>query len=368
MRKWIIGICVVVAMVSFFGAAKICHWSVTSMHFKPDEQHLLVRRGDTVGTVARQLHQQQDLAYPQLLTLYARISGLTNIKTGEYVLPEYLSPSRLLKKLIEGDVLVHQLTLVEGWTVRQVMQSLATNPNLTITLTDDAALNTWVSSLDLPGGSLEGWIFPDTYQFTWGMTDKDILLRAYQRTRNVLDEEWQAKAENLPYQSAYEALIMASIVEKETGVKQEREQIAGVFVRRLQKGMKLQTDPTVIYGLGADYQGNIRREHLRQPSPYNTYVIDGLPPTPIAMAGREAIHAALHPAAGDALYFVAKGDGSHQFSSTLEGHNRAVREYQIERRRQNYQSRPQAPTVEAAAESAQPDSAPDASLENGAAK
>lgn len=340
MRMWFGGLVVVAGFVAFFGLAKFCHWSVTSMHFAPAERQLLVEPGATVRTVARQLHQQGDLVRPELMTIYARMHNLTNIKSGEYALPEYLSPMRLLRLLIKGDVIVHQLTLVEGWTVRQALAELAANPKITPTLSDTAVFDDWVKSLELPGDSLEGWIYPDTYQFTRGMTDREILLRAYKRTREVLEEEWANRAQNLPYASPYEALIMASIVEKETGVKHERGQISGVFVRRLQQGMKLQTDPTVIYGLGSAYSGNIKREHLSQPTPYNTYVIKGLPPTPIAMAGREAIRAALHPEPGSSVYFVAKGDGSHHFSATLDEHNAAVRRYQIERREKNYQSRP----------------------------
>lgn len=344
MRTWFWSLVVVAGFTAFFGLARFCHWSVTSMYFAPDERQLLIEPGATVRTVARHLHQQGDLAWPELLTLYARTHNLTNIKTGEYALPEYLSPMRLLHLLIKGDVIVHQLTLVEGWTVRQALAELAANPKVQSTLTDPAVFEDWVKSLGVAGNSLEGWIYPDTYQFTRGMTDREILLRAYKRTREVLEEEWATRAENLPYASPYEALIMASIVEKETGVKHERGQISGVFVRRLQQGMKLQTDPTVIYGLGSEYAGNIKREHLTQATPYNTYVIKGLPPTPIAMAGREAIRAALHPEPGSSVYFVAKGDGSHHFSATLDEHNAAVRRYQIERREKNYQSRPQPQT------------------------
>ena len=173
-----------------------------------------------------------------------------------------------------------------------------------------------------------------------GTTDKALLLQAYRRMRRILTEQWRQRQRNLPYDNDYEALIMASIIEKETGVAGERRKIAGVFVRRLLRGMRLQTDPTVIYGLGDSYQGNLTRAHLKQATPYNTYTINGLPPTPIAMPGRAAIHAALHPKDGKALFFVAKGDGSHHFSETLTEHNKAVRKYQIKKRRTHYQSSP----------------------------
>jgi UPF0755 protein len=190
----------------------------------------------------------------------------------------------------------------------------------------------------------EGLFFPDTYVFSGATSDRDILRQAYRRLQQVLAQEWNARAANLPYRSAYEALIMASIVERETGAGSERPEIAGVFVRRLQKDMLLQTDPAVIYGLGAQFDGNLRRRDLEDDSnAYNTYLHRGLPPTPIALAGRAAIRAALQPSAGDALYFVAKGDGSHQFSATLDEHERAVKKYQIERRRADYRSSPAKP-------------------------
>ncbi len=185
----------------------------------------------------------------------------------------------------------------------------------------------------------EGWFFPDTYMFSGSETDLDILKRAYSRMVRVLDEEWENREQGLPYNSPYEALIMASIVERETGVAHERQEVAGVFVRRLHKGMRLQTDPTVIYGMGDDYDGRIRTRDLRAYTPYNTYRIDGLPPTPIALPGRDSVHAALHPADGDALFFVARGDGSHKFSRTLAEHQKAVREFQLNRR-EDYRSFP----------------------------
>jgi UPF0755 protein len=189
----------------------------------------------------------------------------------------------------------------------------------------------------------EGRFFPDTYRFVRGMSDADLLKKAYDRLDEVLAKEWNQRSADVPYKDPYQALIMASLVEKETGVPQERRQIAGVFVRRMEMGMLLQTDPTVIYGLGDRYNGKLTRAHLKEPTPYNTYMIAGLPPTPIAMVGREAIHAALNPANGNSLYFVARGDGSHVFSDDLDAHNNAVREFQINRRA-DYRSSP-APAV-----------------------
>jgi len=185
----------------------------------------------------------------------------------------------------------------------------------------------------------EGRFFPDTYRYVRGMSDVDLLKQAYNRLDEVLAEEWTRRAADVPYVDPYHALIMASLVEKETGVPQERAQIAGVFVRRLQMGMLLQTDPTVIYGLGERYNGKLTRASLKEPTPYNTYVIAGLPPTPISLVGREAIHAALNPVPGSSLYFVARGDGSHVFSADLDAHNNAVREFQL-KRRADYRSSP----------------------------
>jgi UPF0755 protein len=202
-----------------------------------------------------------------------------------------------------------------------------------------------MAKLGHPNVFPEGRFFPDTYRYVRGMTDAELLKQAYNRLDAVLQEEWEKRAADVPYVDPYQALIMASLVEKETGVPQERGEIAGVFVRRLQQGMLLQTDPTVIYGLGERYNGKITRAFLKEATPYNTYVISGLPPTPIAMVGREAIHAAMNPVAGSSLYFVARGDGSHVFSDDLEAHNAAVKEFQL-KRRADYRSSP-APVVPA---------------------
>ncbi len=300
-----------------------------------------VANGSSLNRVLVELQAQQILHKPFWLKLYARLKERTVIKAGEYRLEQGITPLGILNALNRGDVIQYQVTLVEGWTFRQALQVLHSQEKLDkqlLELPDDVILQ----RLGIEEVHPEGLFFPDTYQYHAGVSDVAILKRAYQAMQQILDEEWQQRAENLPYNNAYEALIMASIVEKETGAPEEREEIAGVFVRRLQKKMRLQTDPTVIYGIGDAYTGNITRKHLSEPTPYNTYVIKGLPPTPIALPGRAAIHATLHPAPGSTLYFVAMGDGYHYFSETLEEHTKAVRKYQRTQRRKDYRSSPPA--------------------------
>jgi UPF0755 protein len=235
----------------------------------------------------------------------------------------------VLERLVSGKTIQYPVTLVEGWTFRQAVDHIAEDPRYGDLLgKSDADL---MAALGRGGEHPEGRFFPDTYAFPRAATGLDVLRRALERMDQVLAEEWAARAPDLPIDSPYEALILASIVEKETGLAEERPAIAGVFTRRLQKGMRLQTDPTVIYGMGERFDGDIRRADLREATPYNTYVITGLPPTPIALPGRAAIHAALNPEPGEALYFVARGDGGHVFSATLEEHNAAVRKYQLSR-------------------------------------
>lgn len=248
------------------------------------------------------------------------------IKAGQYHLPPGESLQSMLRRIIKGDVLSYPFTIIDGWNIRDVRKALQRADKLkqTIVSMDDAQLMTALGS---EGLHPEGQFYPDTYRYTASDTDLDILRRAHQRLQKELNEAWQNRRMDLPYQSAYEALIMASIIEKETAVASEREQIAGVFVRRLQQNMRLQTDPTVIYGMGEQYNGNIRKRDLKTDTAYNTYTRGGLPPTPIAMSSRASIDAALNPADGDALFFVARGDGSHVFSATLEQHNRAVADY-----------------------------------------
>ena len=298
-----------------------------------------IKRGSSLSQVVRQLGEAGVIKSPLALKIYAKIVAKTTIQTGSYWLESSDSALTLLDKFNRGEVIVKRLTFPEGWNFSQWRQHLEGVPQFADSrhLSDVQLLQTLGLDISHP----EGWFFPDTYSYTGGDSIADLLLRAHRKMLDTLDKAWLLRAKDLPYSSAYEALIMASIVEKETGLAAERTAIAGVFVRRLRLGMRLQTDPTVIYGLGNQFSGNLRRSHLKQKTVYNTYVIGGLPPTPIAMPSAAAIDAALHPADGGSLYFVARGDGGHYFSSTLEQHRRAVRKYQIFRRAKNYTSTPQ---------------------------
>ena len=265
------------------------------------------------------------------LVLYAMLRGEENdLQAGEYVISKGMNARQLFTAMVAGKVRQVSVTLLEGWNYRQVLKALDEHEQIKNTITTDEPAEV-AKAVGIDGDHPEGWFFPDTYRFVCGTTDVELLKLAYAATQKVLKEEWENREEGLPYASPYEALTMASIVEKETGLASERTEIAGVFVRRLNKGMLLQTDPTVIYGIGKNFDGNIRRKDLRTDTPYNTYTRAGLPPTPIAAAGREAIYAALHPAEGETLYFVSKGDGSHYFSKTLKEHNAAVRKYQLKK-------------------------------------
>jgi UPF0755 protein len=301
----------------------------TPLHIPHGSVIYEVPRGATLGRVARDLEDAGIVANAQYLQWYGRYTGQARlIRAGEYRLSDDLLPDTLLALLVSGKSVTYSLTLLEGWNMRQVRAALAAHASLEQTLegVDDAEL---MERLGLPGEHPEGRFFPDTYQFTRGMSDLEFLRRALRTMDDELRIAWEKRADDLPIKSPYEALILASIVEKETGQADERAEIAGVFARRLRKGMRLQTDPTVIYGMGASFDGNIRRKDLRTDTPYNTYVRAGLPPTPICMPGRDALLAAVQPAAGKSLYFVARGDGSHVFSNTLKEHNAAVRKYQL---------------------------------------
>jgi UPF0755 protein len=292
---------------------------------------LVVEPGSGLKSIARRLEQQQVLGKPVYLVMLARYLRLdARIQAGEFQLQPGITPEQLLHRLAEGKVVQHTITLIEGETFAQIMQRVSADPVLIHRLENTDA-ETVMTAIGYPGMHPEGRFLPETYHFPRGTSDIDYLRRAFLEMETFLQESWQERDKDLPLKTPYDALILASIVEKETGVVEERPVIAGVFVRRLRKGMRLQTDPTVIYGMGDSYKGDIRYRDLRRDTPYNTYTRYGLPPTPIAMPGKDAILAALHPASGDALYFVARGDGSHKFSSSLEQHNSAVDRYQRKR-------------------------------------
>ncbi|KPC36758.1 Uncharacterized protein ABJ99_1506 [Pseudomonas syringae pv. cilantro] len=326
------------------------------------EQLLDVPAGSTPTSVLNRLQADGVIKDAFWLRLYWRFNLASQpLHSGEYRMVPGMNVKGLFDVWKRKEVVQYSLTLVEGWNFRQVRAALAKQAKLEQTLTglSDSDL---MAKIGHPDVFPEGRFFPDTYRYVRGMSDVELLKQAYSRLEEVLDEEWNARSPEAPYSNPYQALIMASLVEKETGVPQERGQIAGVFVRRLKLGMQLQTDPTVIYGMGERYNGKLTRANLKEATPYNTYVIAGMPPTPISLVGREAIHAALNPVAGSSLYFVAKGDGSHVFSDDLDAHNAAVREYQL-KRRADYRSSPAAaPTPDAEATPAEqpPATAPDA--------
>ena len=263
--------------------------------------------------------------------LLARALGKSrDIKAGNYLLAERPTPLALLGKLTRGDVTQAELRLIEGWTFGQFRAMLNSSPDLkhdTASLDDEQVL----ALLQAPETHPEGLFFPDTYLFARGSSDVAVLRRAYHAMQRHLKAEWEGREQGVPYRSPYEALIMASIIEKETGLAAERDMIAGALVNRLRIGMRLQVDPTIIYGLGEAFDGNLKKRHLLEDGPYNTYTRAGLPPSPIAMPGFASLHAALHPAKTDVLYYVSRGDGSSHFSRNMTEHNRAVTKYQLKR-------------------------------------
>ncbi|RYD16497.1 MAG: endolytic transglycosylase MltG [Lysobacteraceae bacterium] len=300
-----------------------------------DDQTLVIERGAGFRAIVSQM-RRDDLVPNNRLSelrwrLLARELGVDgSLHAGEYALPRGITPRELLRRMAAGEVVQHRFTIVDGWTFRQLRTALATESGLKQTLTT-ATDEDIARRVGVEGVHPEGWFLPETYAWVRGESDLDVLVRAHAAMKKALGRLWGSRAPDVLLKTPYEALILASIVEKETGRAGERAEIAGVFMRRIKYGMRLQTDPTVIYGIGRDWDGNIRRRDLETDTPYNTYTRDGLPPTPIALPGVPAIEAALHPAPGDALYFVARGDGSHEFSPTLDAHNRAVRKYQLRR-------------------------------------
>jgi UPF0755 protein len=330
MRKLLLVLAVVAGLVA---AAAAIYWQRANTMMRAPGPHLqplelLVKPGANVRGVLSELDARGAIGDRRAVELQLRIRGWPQIKTGRYEIPAQASPQDILQQLIEGRVVFETLTVIEGWTFADMRREVEAHPHIKVTLRglDTAAV---MSAIGQPGEHPEGRFFPDTYRFAAGTTDRELFALAYRKMAETLDAAWNARAAALPLESAYEALTLASIVEKETGLASERARIAGVFITRLRKNMRLQTDPTVIYGLGTAYDGNIRTRDLRTDTPYNTYTRVGLPPTPIALPSREAIEAATRPLETGEIFFVATGigDGSHVFSTTLEAHNAAVERY-----------------------------------------
>lgn len=300
----------------------------TPLALKQTPMEFDLKPGSNLASITSQMKTAGVLSDGVRFRVLARLMGKGGkIKAGFYTLNQAVTPLQLLKKLTEGEVSLREIVFIEGWTFAQMRDALNAHP-LVRHDTEGMSEQEVLQLLDVPLAHAEGWFFPSTYFIDAGSSDVSILRRAYETMQLHLQQEWATRDQNLPYKTPADALTMASIIEKETGAKQERPLIAAVFINRLRMGMRLQTDPTVIYGIGKNYDGNIRKRDLMADTPYNTYTRGGLPPTPIAMPGLDAIKAALHPAQSSAIYFVAKGDGTHYFSNNLTDHNRAVARYQ----------------------------------------
>lgn len=312
-------------------AAWLYYFSSRPLELPRTPYDMVLKHGSSLRGISQQLVGEKVLKEPWSFMLLVRVMGKAGkIKAGNYQLEQGITGFDLFQMVTDGSMVQNSITFIEGWTFKQMREALNANESIrhmTMSLTDAQIMGQIGASETMP----EGLFFPDTYYFSSGMSDLDILKRAYQTMQQKLDLAWQGREANLPYSTPYQALIMASIIEKETGRGDERPLIARVFLNRIKLGMRLQTDPTVIYGMGDAFDGNLRKRDLLGDTPYNTYTRDGLPPTPIAMPGLAAIEAALHPARGRALYFVGRGDGSHVFSSSLSEHNNAVARYQLRR-------------------------------------
>lgn len=337
MRRIIKKFLISTALISVIGISvlvvQLLRFQSAAVTLPDSEQIFVISPGSNIKTIAHQLSLKKIIDDPWLFILLARLKGVeTRVQAGEYRLLQEQSPSDLLDVFTKGQSIQYSFSVIEGWSFRQMLQELQKNPAITSLLKEKSYAEI-MAAIGYEGQHPEGLFFPDTYRFPRGTTDIQFLKRAYRLMQSQLQREWDNRAPDLPLSSSYEALILASIVEKETGVAYERPLIAGVFIQRLRKGMRLQTDPTIIYGLGESFDGKIRSRDLKKNTPYNTYLHKGLTPTPIALPGLGAIRAALNPAISEALYFVAKGDGTHQFSKTLEEHNKAVVKYQLKGRK-----------------------------------
>src|SRR5699024_5416861 len=303
------------------------YWANTPVAMDAERVDYLVEAGSSPRRIAGVLEEAGIHVHADAWVALARLMGQDrHLKAGAYEAVQGDTPLALLDRMTAGDMRQARVALIEGWTYQRIRQALLAAPELQQTL-DDVSEAELLDRLGVEDDSLEGWLYPDTYVFVPGSTDFDILRRAHVAQTEVLEQAWASRQEGLPLQTPYEALILASIVEKETGHAEDRSKVAGVFINRLRMGMPLQTDPTVIYGMGDGYTGRIRKKDLQTDTPWNTYTRPGLPPTPIASAGRAALDAVLQPDSYDYLYFVSRGDGTSEFSKTLAAHNRAVAKY-----------------------------------------
>lgn len=319
---------IAIVVLAIFGLG-LNFYSYISSPVPPFEQPetLAIESGATLGSVTKDLHARGLIEKPLYWKIYARLVGKANkLKAGEYQLDSGMTPQALLDLLVSGKTVQYSITIPEGWTFRQMLAAIHEHDKIRNSLKDSSDTEI-MALLGYPDQHPEGRFLPETYFFSGNTADIEILRRAYRSLDQLLNREWQDREAGLPLKTPYEALILASIVEKETAVADERGMIAAVFINRLRKGMKLQTDPTVIYGMGDAYKGNIRKKDLLRDTPYNTYTRKGLPPTPIALPAASSIHAVLHPEETEALFFVASGGGRHHFSNTYEEHREAVIKY-----------------------------------------
>lgn len=339
-----IGVVLSIALMLFAAAIGLGAWQAqqfmtTAVSLPSGGVEFEISPGSSFAAVTKQLVDEHVIDDDRWLRIYGRWSGAASaVQAGDYLIEDGATPASILQQFTSGDVRLYSFTIVEGWNHRDLLDALHSNDFITASMTAED----WPSLLsDLGADALhpEGLFLPETYRIPRNTSDRELLAQAYALMQAVLTEEWQARDEAAAVNSPYEALVLASIVEKETARADERPRIAGVFTRRLQKPMRLQTDPTVIYGIGPQFNGNLTRKDLQTDTPYNTYTRRGLPPTPIAMPGRAAIHSALHPAEGEELYFVATGlgDGGHRFSTTKSEHDDAVAEYLRRLRQQRRQ-------------------------------
>ncbi len=334
MRAVLLVVVLAVVAAIAWGGITYLHFTRTPLTVRSTGQTLEIAKGEGFKGIVRQLRKEKISDAPPLLwrALAMRLGVVSKLNAGEYALAPGMTPTVLLENMATGKVLHRRVTLIDGWTFTQVRNALQQAPRLEHRL-DGLSDAQVMAKLDSPGQSPEGEFMPDTYDYVLGMSDLDILARAHKAMQVYLARQWTERDPSIRMQTPRQALILASLVEKETAVPAELPRVAGVFERRLKLGMKLETDPSVIFGMGAAYDGKIHKSDLEADTPYNTYVHSGLPPTPIALPSRGAIHAVLHPAAGDALYFVAKGDGTHQFSATLAEQNAAVRKYILDKKK-----------------------------------